>query len=73
MLTDNEKRRQKNNNKKQQQNRSDREKKLEWQINFLIIIYTVLQIYTVYGEDCLRRYRRGNLHHYSLRDYNHSS
>ena len=73
MLTDNEKRRQKNNNKKQQQNRSDREKKLEWQINFLIIIYTVLQIYNVYGEGCLRRYRRGNLHHYSVRDYNHSS
>ena len=53
--------------------KSDREKKLEWQINFLIIIYTVLQIYSVYGEGCLRRYRRGNLHHYSVRDYNHSS
>ena len=66
----------KNKNKQktqQQQNKSDGEKKLEWQINFLIIIYTVLQIYNVYGEDCLRRYRRGNLHHYSLRDYNHSS
>ncbi len=58
----------------QQQNKSDGEKQqLEWQINFLIIIYTVLQIYTVYGEGCLRRYRRGNLHHYSVRDYNHSS
>ena len=66
----------KNKNKQktqQQQNKSDGEKKLEWQINFLIIIYTVLQIYTVYGEGCLRRYRRGNLHHYSVRDYNHSS
>ena len=48
-------------------------KKLEWQINFLIITYTILQIYNVYGEGCLRRYRRGNLHHYSVRDYNHSS
>ena len=66
----------KNKNKQktqQQQNKSDGEKKLEWQINFLIIIYTVLQIYSVYGEGCLRRYRRGNLHHYSVRDYNHSS
>ena len=48
-------------------------KKIEWQINFLIIIYTVLQIYTVHGEGYLRRSRRGNLHHYSVRDYNHSS
>ena len=53
--------------------KSEGEKKLEWQINFLIITYTVLQIYNVYGEGCLRRYKRGNLHHYSVRDYNHSS
>ena len=57
----------------QQQNKSDglkkKRKKLEWQINFLIIIYTVLQIHNVYGEGYLRRNRRGNLHHYSVRDY----
>ena len=47
--------------------------KIEWQINLLIIMYTVLQIYNVYGEGYLRLNRRGNLHHYSVRDYNQSS
>ena len=63
-----------NNNKNKKQNKKwwRKKKKLEWQINFLIIIYTVLQIYNVYGEGNLRRNRRGNLHHYSVRDYNHS-
>ena len=75
MLTDNEKRRKekKKKKKKKKKNKSDGEKKLEWQINFLIITYTILQIYNVYGEGCLRRYRRGNFRHYSVRDYNHSS
>ena len=70
----------KNKNKKQQNKQKTtkqewwrEKKKLEWQINFLIITYTILQIYNVYGEGCLRGYRRGNLHHYSVRDYNHSS
>ena len=53
--------------------RKDKKQKIEWQINFLIIIYTVLQIYNVYGEGYLRRNRRGNWHHYSVRDYNQSS
>ena len=63
----------------QQQNKSDggkntqKKKHLELQINFLIIIYTVLQIYNVYGEGYVRHSRRGNLHHYSVRDYNQSS
>ena len=74
MLTDNEKRRQNNNNNNNNnKTRVMERKKLEWQIHFLIIIYTVLQIYNVYGDGCLRRYRRGNLHHYSVRDYTHSS
>ena len=55
----------------------DKEKKsdgvIEWQMNFLIIIYTVLQIYNVYGEGYLRRNRHDNWHHYSVRDYNQSS
>ena len=62
--------------KKKKKIKSDGErkkKKIEWQINFLIIIYTVLQIYNVYGEGYLRRNRRGNWHHYSVRDYNQSS
>ena len=65
--------------KQQQQKQTNTQKhktktKLEWQINFFIIIYTVLQmIYNVYGKGYLRRSRRGNLHHYSVRDYNHSS
>ena len=58
---------------KQEWWRKKRKRKLEWQINFLIITYTILQIYNVYGEGWLRRNRRGNLHHYSVMDYNYSS
>ena len=58
-----QKTKQKQNTTTTKQEWGEKEKKIEWQINFLIIIYTVLQIYNVYGEGYLRRNRRGNLHH----------
>ena len=70
---DKQKTKTKNNKTRVMEKKRKKEVKTEWQINFLIIIYTVLQIYNVYSEGYLRRNRRGNLHHYSVRDYNHSS
>ena len=70
---DKQKTKTKNNKTRVMEKKRKKKVKTEWQINFLIIIYTVLQIYNVYGEGYLRRNRRGNWHHYSVRDYNHSS
>ena len=65
---DKQKTKTKNNKTRVMEKKRKKEVKTEWQINFLIIIYTVLQIYNVYGEGYLRRNRRGNLHHYWVRD-----
>ena len=61
MLTDNEKRRQSKKYKKMKKGRES-----NCSGNFLISMYTVLQIYNVCGEGYFHLCRRGNLRHWPI-------